>query len=152
MLAINLILTWNVKSTLTRLELSRAHTPRAASASEICNTELQQQQHNLVFVDDLYLPTLGQLCTWAQSTWPIGAVDRRGQQNALFVTFMGCAKRFEAYWSHFLLNSTNSLCLWVAWMPRSQDLAIFATTTTDDNRRQTKLIALPLAHVRGINM
>ena len=31
----------------------------------------------------------------------VGAVDRRGQQNALFVTFVGCAKRFQAYLSQF---------------------------------------------------
>ena len=33
-------------------------------------------------------------------------------------------------------------------MPRTRDLAIFMTTTTDD--RQTKPIALPLAQARGV--
>ena len=32
-------------------------------------------------------------------------------------------------------------------MPRTRDLAIFVTTTDDG---QTKLIALPLAHARGV--
>ena len=55
-----------------------------------------------VLVDDLYLPILGQLCTWAESTWPaVGTVDRHGQQNVLFVTLVGCAKRFQTYWSQF---------------------------------------------------
>ena len=31
----------------------------------------------------------------------VGAVNRHGQQNALFVTFVGHAKQFEAYWSQF---------------------------------------------------
>ena len=37
-------------------------------------------------------------------------------------------------------------------MPRSRDLAIFMPTMTDDNdrRRQTKTIALPLAHVHRV--
>ena len=37
-------------------------------------------------------------------------------------------------------------------MPRSRDLAVFVTTRrqTTDNRRQTKPIALPLAHARGV--
>ena len=42
---------------------------------------------------------------------------------------------------------TDRLHLRVAQMPRSPDLAIFVLTT---DRRQTKLITLPLAHARGI--
>ena len=34
-------------------------------------------------------------------------------------------------------------------MPKSRDVAIFVPTT-DDDRQQTKPIALPLAHVRGV--
>ena len=47
------------------LELSRAHTPHAASAYiwEV------KEQHWCV-VDGLYLRMLGQLCAWAESTWP----------------------------------------------------------------------------------
>ena len=37
------------------------------------------------------------LCAWAEST--VGKVDRRGQQNALFVTLVGLANGIEAYWS-----------------------------------------------------
>ena len=44
--------------------------------------------------------------------------------------------------------STDSLCLRVAQIPRSRDVAIFVPTT--DDRWQTKPIALPLAHARGV--
>ena len=63
----------------------------------------------------------------------VGMVNRRGQQNALSVMFMGRAKRFQTYRSQFLPNSTDSLCLQVTWIPRSQDLAIFIPMTTDKN-------------------
>ena len=42
------------------------------------------------------------------------------------------------------------LYLPVAQMPRSPNLVIFVLTTTDGDRRQTKLIILPLAHVRWV--
>ena len=77
----------------------------------------------------------------------VGAVGRRGEQNALFMMFMGRAKQFQAYLSQFLPNSTDSLCVRDT---QSQDLAIFVPTTTDDDNRPTKLIASPLAHVCGI--
>ena len=35
-------------------------------------------------------------------------------------------------------------------MPRTWDLAIFVATTDDDDDRQTKLIALPLAHAHRV--
>ena len=53
----------------------------------------------------------------------------------------------------FSMISMDMLYLQVSQMPRSPDLTIFVlTTTTDDDnrRRQTKLITLPLAHVRGV--
>ena len=38
-------------------------------------------------------------------------------------------------------------------MPRSRDVAIFMVMTMTDDRQQTgKLIALPLAHVRGVKI
>ena len=47
--------------------------------------------------------------------------------------------------------SIVSLHLRVAQMPRSSDLAIFVRTTgRQTDRRQTKPIALPLAHARGV--
>ena len=58
-------------------------------------------------------------------------------------------KKIEA---SYLPNLTNSLCLRVARMPRSQDLAILVPrqmTLTDDDR-QNKPIALPLAHARRV--
>ena len=45
----------------------------------------------------------------------------------------------------FLPNATDSLCLWVAYMPRHQEMAIFVLTTTTT----TQPITLPLAHARG---
>ena len=50
----------------------------------------------------------------------------------------------------FLPISTDSLCLRVAQIPRSRDVAIFVVMT--NNRRQTKLIALSLAHARGVKI
>ena len=52
----------------------------------------------------------------------------------------------------FLANSTDSLCLQVTRTTSSQDLVIFVLTTTTDDDRQTKPIALPLAHVCGVIM
>ena len=46
----------------------------------------------------------------------------------------------------FSLIAIDSLCFQAAHMPRSRDVAIFMVTTTTDDRRRTKLIALPLAH------
>ena len=106
-----------------------------------------------VFVDDLYLRRLGQLCTWAESTWPaVGTVDRRGQPNALFMTLVGHTKGTEAI---FLPILTDSFCLRVAQMPRSQGVAIFVVmTTTDrwqtDNRQTDKTDCFtPCACARG---
>ena len=45
--------------------------------------------------------------------------------------------------------STDLLCLRVAQMPISPGLVIFVVTTTTDDR-QTKPIALPLAHAHGV--
>ena len=72
---------WKPISIINKRELSRAHTPRAASA---CIWTLQEQHWStcMCFVDDLFLRMLGELCAWAESTWPaVGAVDRRGQQK-----------------------------------------------------------------------
>ena len=45
----------------------------------------------------------------------------------------------------------DSFCLRVDQMPRSRDVAVFVvTTTTMTDDRQTKLIALPLAHAHGV--
>ena len=81
----------------------------------------------------------------------VDGVDRRGQQNAVFATFMDLVKRFEASFSTI---STNMLYLRVAQTPRSPDLAIFVLTTDRQttDRRQTKPITLPLAHARGVTM
>ena len=54
----------------------------------------------------------------AESTW------------ALFVTLVGPVKQFEAYTAAiFSPISTDSLCLGVAQVPRTRDLAIFVRTT-----------------------
>ena len=54
------------------IELSRAHTPRAAL---LLHQSSFWELH--VFVYNLYLLTLGQVCAWAKSTWPaVGVADR----------------------------------------------------------------------------
>ena len=45
---------------------------------------------------------------------------------------------------------TDSLCLRVAQIPRARDVAIFVVMTTTDDRQQTILIALYLAHACGV--
>ena len=99
-----------------------------------------------VFVDNLHLRTPGQLCALAESTWPaVGRIDNHGQQNALFVTLVG---RTKGILKPVFTDFDGFICLQVAQMPRSRDVAIFMVMITDD--RQTKPIALPLAHARGI--
>ena len=108
-----------------------------------------------VLVDDLCLRMLGQLCAWAEieSAWPaVGTVDRRGQQNALFVTLVGRTKgeskhteaKFCRFWRiHFAYESLRCLNLEMlrfSWWRQ----------TAQQRRRPTKPIALPLAHARGI--
>ena len=66
---------------ISQLELSRAHTPRAASACmyQWQRAAIAQEQHRC-FVDDLFLCMLGELCTWAESTWPLQyPICRRGR-------------------------------------------------------------------------
>ena len=73
-----------------------------------------------------------------------GTVDRHGQQNTICDVRGLCQtinlKHTETV---FLLNSTDSLCLWVAWM-----LEIWQFSC---GRLQTKPTALPLAHAHRVN-
>ena len=48
-----------------------------------------------------------------------------GQQNALFVTLVGPVKQFEAKYSTFFANINLFMCLGVAQMPRTREVAIF---------------------------
>ena len=70
----------------------------------------------------------------------VGGVDRRGQQNAVFATFMDLVKRHNE--ASFLTISTDMLYLRVAQTPRSPDLAIFVLTTDDrqTDDRQNRLL------------
>ena len=61
-----------------------------------------------------------------------------------FAMLIGRATQFEASSS---TNSTDSLCLQVAQVPRYQDLAIFSWTTM--TTKTIELIALPLVHSTG---
>ena len=54
----------------------------------------------------------------------VGAVDRCGQQNTLFVAFVGRAKRFQAYFICRIHYAYESL--------GSRDLVIFVLKTTTD--------------------
>ena len=98
----------------------------------------------------------GNLCTWAENTWSaaaVGTVNGRGydgQQTAAICETHGTCRTFLSLLkSVFLPISTYSLCLHFSQMPRCPHLAILVTTMTD-NRWQTKLIALPLVHVRMV--
>ena len=78
-----------VRLLYVELELYRAHTPRALQRRCRCEQP----------VDDLYLHKL--LCQVVRMSREhiiiVGSVHRRGQQNAVFGTLVGLAKRFEAY-------------------------------------------------------
>ena len=99
-----------------------------------------KEQHWCV-VDDLYLRMLGQLCAWAESTWPeVGRVDRRDQQNTLFVTLVGLAKGIEAYWSQFFADFDRFImltCRSDAYILRSGDFRA-------DNNSRTNQLLYPL--------
>ena len=119
-------------------QISRALHLHAASAS-------MQEQHwsTCMFVDDLNLRLLGHLCAWAESTWPAVAQSVGvANINALFVTLMGCTKGIEAYWSQFFANFNRFVVLTShsdAQISRCGDFH------GDNDKRQTKPIALPLA-------
>ena len=68
------------------------------------------------------------------------------KQKVVFVTFMDYNKWFKA--ASFSLILTDWLCLQVAQMPRSRDLAIFVVTTAD---RQTNRLLYPWACEQGKN-
>ena len=72
-----------------------------------------------------------QLCTCAESTWPIRQVWATSLgKNALFVALVACVKRFEVYRGQFFFGDSNkSVCLRVAQVSK---LAIFVPTMTID--------------------
>ena len=85
------------------------------------------------------------------------AHERRAQWHALCVELallIGIVTVARRLWTvsldsmhteaSFLPNSMDWLCLRVPWIPTSQDMTIFVLTTT------TRMIALPLAHARGV--
>lgn len=59
-----------------------------------------------------------------------------GQQNTVFVTLMGLTKQLilKDNEGSFWMVLMDLLCLPVAQIPRSRDLAIFVPTTTDDRQ------------------
>ena len=65
----------------------------------------------------------------------VGAVNRCGQQNTLFVMLVGRAKDSKHTEASISPTLTGSLCLYVAQMPRTREVAIFVPTT-DDRRQQ----------------
>ena len=77
-----------------------------------------------------------------------GTVNRcgySGQQKGTIVMLVDYIHRFETYWSSFLPSLIDSLCLRVAQMPWSPDLAIFVRTTDD---RYNQLL-YPLLHMHA---
>ena len=73
-------------------------------------------------------------------------VATMANKRTLFVTFVDCTKRFKAYSSQFVADSTDLLRLRTAQVPRCQDLAVFMVMTTTD--RQTNYFTC--AHVHGV--
>ena len=136
------------------IELSRAHTPCTASASI---WELQEQHWSTcICLLTSYTHVHQASCAhaWTESTWPVvGTVDRHGQQKThyLWCSWALPKNLIQSMSASFSPISMDSLCLQATQMPRSWDVVIFMPTTTDDRqRRQTKPIALPLAHARGV--
>ena len=77
----------------------------------------------------------------------VGTVDGRGYDGQLKYTICDACRPCHSILSIlkpvFSPNSTYSLCLQLAQVPRSPDLAIFVSTTTT---MTTQPITLPLAH------
>jgi hypothetical protein len=64
------------------------------------------------------------------SRLPVNRRGYNGQQKALFVTLVDNVPQFEAYTeASFSPNSIDSLCLRVAQVPSSREVAIFVLTT-----------------------
>ena len=89
------------------------------------------------------------LCAWAESTWWVVLIGVANKMQYLrrSWTLPIDLKHNEA---NLATISMDMLYLRVAQTPRSPDPAIFVLTTTDDRRRQTQPITLPLAHARGV--
>ena len=84
---------------------------------------------------------------WAARSMALIVVDTSGQyRNA---QFMDITKPFKETGGRFFANSDTLSGLRVSQMPRSSKVAFFVLTT-DRQWRQTKLIAWPLAHARGV--
>ena len=70
-------------------------------------------------------------------------------ENARFVALVSHVQQFKVHRNQFFTDIYQFVVV-TAQMPRTRDLAIFMTTTTDNG--QTKPITLSLAHARGVNM
>ena len=100
-----------------------------------------------VFVDNLYLGMLGQLCAWAESTWlAVGRVDRRGQQKRTICNARGPCQRNWSILKPVFRRFRQIHCAYESL--RYLDLEMWRRQTDD----RQKPIALPLAHARGVIM
>ena len=77
----------------------------------------------------------------------VGAVDRRGQQNTLFVTFAGVPNDLEHTEANFFAEFYGFFVL-----TSRLDAQISRFGNFRANRRQIIPIALPLAYTRGVIM
>jgi hypothetical protein len=66
-------------------------------------------------------------------------------EKALFVPFMDRIPRLKYTEASFSPNSSDLLCLRVAQVPRSREVAIFVLT-------MMRPITIPLAHVHGVKL
>ena len=78
--------------TRSKLELYRAHTPRAAAS--ISNSLAMHATQCRLLPTFTYI-LLCQVVRMSRKHM-VGSVNRRGQQNAVFATLVDLAKRFEA--------------------------------------------------------
>ena len=98
-----------------------------------------------VFVDNHYLLMLGQLCAWAESTWPaVGTVDRHGHQKGTICDTCGLCQRNRSILKPIFCQFRWILCAYMSL--RYLDLKMWWFLCW----QQTKPIALPLAHARGV--
>jgi hypothetical protein len=99
--------------------------------------------HEHAYILTISISALGQLCAWAESLhcimhWigclSIGVANKRHYLSRSWIVSLNL--------KHILEFFTDLLCLRVARVPRSQEVAIFVLTTQP--------ITLPLAHVCGV--
>ena len=98
-------------------EASATETRALPHALHLHQSESCSSMHILFY----WLLILGQLCTHAESTWPVvGVVDRCGQKIHYLWHLWAVPNNSKHTEASILLILTDSLCLRVVQMPRSE--------------------------------